>query len=406
MSESQKYILYGTEFKANPFPTYQQMRQEAPIAYHQAWSDGHKVWFITHYDDVNLVLRDHKRFVKDYLNTLTPEERGQKKLDSDLFNAINNHMLNKDGTDHLRLRTLVNKAFSARRMKHMPERVQVIAEHLLDLVQDQGQMDLIGDYAFPVSIVVIAELLGIPPEDRDRFRVWTGAFMSPVFSEAEAEEARRLLQEFVDYLCSIFEERRKHPQADIITALVQAEAAGDKLNEDELCSMVILLIVAGHETTVNLIGNGILALLQHPDQLDKLKQEPSLIENAVEEFLRYDGPAERATLRFAAEDVELGGHLIRRGEAVSVVLASANRDSSQFDHPDELDITRENNRHLGFGMGVHYCVGAPLARIEGQVAINTLLRRMPNLQLVVPIEELTWGIVPLIRGLNQMPVTW
>ncbi|MBV7333063.1 cytochrome P450 [Chloroflexi bacterium TSY] len=202
------------------------------------------------------------------------------------------------------------------------------------------------------------------------------------------------------------EERRRQPENDLITALVQAEEAGDKLSEAELFSMVILLIVAGHETTVNLIANGTLALLQNPDQLALLKKDPTLSESAIEEFLRYDGPVERATARFAAEDVELGGHRIGRGDEVIVVLSSANRDTAHFDHADTLDITRKQNRHLGFGMGIHYCVGAPLARMEGQIAINTLLRRLPNLRLAVPAEELEWGTVPIIRGLARMPVEW
>ncbi|MCB0091173.1 MAG: cytochrome P450, partial [Caldilineaceae bacterium] len=207
-------------------------------------------------------------------------------------------------------------------------------------------------------------------------------------------------------LRQVFAERRKEPRNDLITGLVHAEESGDTLSEDELFAMVILLIVAGHETTVNLIGNGALALLQHPEQLAKLKADPSLIEAAVEELLRYDGPVDRATMRFAAEDVELGGQLIQRGQAVAVALTSANRDPDQFAQPDEVDITRPDNRHLAFGFGVHYCVGAPLARMEGQIAINTLVQRLPNLRLTVPANELKWGTVPIIRGMKHMPVAW
>lgn len=404
MTTKQKYNLYGEVFKAEPFATYAQMRAEDPVCLEHGLEG--MIWFVTRRNEVETVLRDHRRFVKDWRNTRTPEELAQIPPEPPLSRLLNRHMLNIDGADHTRLRGLVNKAFTARMVHNLRGRVQGIADGLLDKVQARGQMDLIDEYAFPLPIVVISDLLGIPSEDRDSFRLWSNTFIAPTFSEEEWRRAEKLMIEFTDYLRRIFEQRRAEPRNDLITGLIQAEEAGDTLSEDELFAMVILLIVAGHETTVNLIGNGTLALLRHPEQLAKLKENPSLIESAVEELLRYDGPVDRATMRFAAEDVELGGQLIRRGEAVSVALTSANRDGAHFAHPDALDITREDNRHLAFGFGIHYCVGAPLARMEGQIAINTLVQRLPNLRLTVPVAALRWGTVPIIRGMQHMPVAW
>ena len=404
MTTETKYNLYSEQFKADPFPTYAQMRDEDPVCYEQGLEG--MIWFVTRRADVEAVLRDHKRFVKDWRNTRTAEERAQLSPESPLERLLSQHMLNMDGPDHARLRGLVNKAFTARMVKNLRERVQGIADELLDKVQALGHMDLIDEYAFPLPIVVISDVLGIPSADRERFRLWSNTFIAPTYGQEDFHRAEKLMLEFTGYLRQVFAERRKEPRNDLITGLVHAEESGDTLSEDELFAMVILLIVAGHETTVNLIGNGALALLQHPEQLAKLKADPSLIEAAVEELLRYDGPVDRATMRFAAEDVELGGQLIQRGQAVAVALTSANRDPDQFAQPDEVDITRPDNRHLAFGFGVHYCVGAPLARMEGQIAINTLVQRLPNLRLTVPADELKWGTVPIIRGMKHMPVAW
>jgi cytochrome P450 len=287
----------------------------------------------------------------------------------------------------------------------MRPRVQAIADGLLDAVQDRGGMDLIDDYAFPLPITVIAELLGVPAEDRNNFREWSDAAVSGNASQEYLEEILiPHMQAFTDYLRALFEEKHANPRDDLVSALVQAEEAGDKLSEDELLGMVFLLLVAGHETTVNLIGNGVLALLQHPDQLRKLKDDPSLIKPAVEELLRYDGPVETSTERFAREDVDMGRTVIPRGEMVLVVLAAADHDPERFSDPDNLDITRTDNRHLAFGKGVHHCLGAPLARMEGQIAISTLLRRMPNLRLKEPPESLSWRPGMILRGLRGLPV--
>lgn len=408
MTDVASYDLSSQQAIANPYPTYAAMRAQDPVCYQAAptYEGNYQLWYITRHADAEAVLRDHKRFVKSYRSTLTPEELALEPPLTPLDRMLNFHLLNRDGADHTRLRTLINKAFTAQMVQQLQDRVQRIADDLLDGVQDQGQMDLIDAYAFPLPIVVIAELLGVSAADRDRFRAWSDAFVSPKATEAEYEEAKTLMVEFLTYLGQVFAERRANPQNDLISALTQAEEAGDKLSEDELYSMVVLLIVAGHETTVNLIGNGMFALLRNPEQLALLKANPTLIPNAIEEFLRYDGPVERATMRFAAEDVEIGGQLIRRGQAVNVVLASAGHDTEEFAHPEQLDVTRNNNRHLGFGFGVHYCVGAPLARLEGRIAISTLLRRLPDLRLAVPAETLVWRPNLVLRGLRHLPVAW
>jgi cytochrome P450 len=406
MSKKYVYTLYGPKFKADPFPTYARMRQADPICYHPGIHGTNLIWFITRHADAEAVLRDHKRFVKNWRSTRTPAERAKLPPDPPLVRLLDNHMLNLDGDDHARLRALVNKAFTTRTVNSLEGRVQSIADELLDRVYARGQMDLIDEYAFPLPIIVICEMLGIPSEDRARFRTWSNAFLSPTLTAEEWQRTERLMVEFTEYLRGCFEARRQQPRDDLITALIQAEAEGDQLSEEELFSMVILLIVAGHETTVNLIGNGMLSLMRHPVQMELLKNDPSLIESAIEELLRYDGPVERATMRFAAADVKIGGHLIRRGETVAVVLSSANRDAVQHARADELDITRDSNRHLAFGMGVHYCLGAPLARMEGKIAINTLLRRLPGLRLTAPIDSLEWTLVPILRGVQHMPVAW
>jgi cytochrome P450 len=315
------------------------------------------------------------------------------------------NMLDTDPPDHQRLRSLVQKAFTPRLMERMRPRVQAIADALLDAVQERGKMDLIDDYAFPLPITVIAELLGVPAEDRNKFREWSNAAVS---GDTTQEYLEKILlphmQAFTNYLRAMFEEKRKNPKDDLISGLVRAEEAGDKLSEDELLGMVFLLLIAGHETTVNLIGNGVLALLQHPDQLQKLRDDPSLIKPAIEELLRYDGPVETSTERFAREDIAIGGTVIPKGEIVMVVIASADHDPERFMDPDALDITRAHNRHLAFGKGIHFCLGASLARMEGQIAIGKLLRRMSELRLADPPESLTWRPGMVLRGLKGLPV--
>lgn len=405
------FNLFGPAFKANPYPTYAAMRAESPFHRRTATDGKTNIWFITRYDDVSTLLRDHKRLVKSVTNTFTPAEQAAMPPTPPLLQLLSNHMLNLDPPDHTRLRGLVSKAFTNQVVAQMQERVQRITDDLLDKVHQQGEMDLIEDFAFPLLIIVIAELLGIPPRDRRRFHNWSNAFVTPSAnlqrSLKKMKKAGQVMEDFTRYMRRVFAERRQMPHDDLISLLLQAEEAGDSLREEELFSMVILLIVAGHETVADFLGNGVLALLQHPAQMQLLQHDWSYLPTVIEEMARYDGPIERATMRFATEDLPVERELvIRRGDAVSLVLAAANRDPAQFPQPDHFDITRTPNRHLGFGQGIHYCLGAPLARLQGQIAIRTLLERYPRLHLAVPVEQLRWRTIPILRGLHHLPVRW
>jgi cytochrome P450 len=267
-------------------------------------------------------------------------------------------------------------------------------------------MDLIAAFALPLPVFVICEMLGIPDSDREQVADWSQAIISPGSRNLNYSARKRKVRAFTTYLEQMFMDRQINPRDDLVSALVQAEEAGDKFNEAELSSMVALLLVTGHETTVNLIGNGALALLLHPQQLTSLKRDPTLWEQAIEELLRYDGPVETSTSRWARKDVTIGGQLIRCGDLVRVVLTSANRDSHQFENPDMLDVQRGNNKHIAFGLGIHYCLGAPLARLEGTIALETLFRRFPNLRLSLPASQLQWRSGVLFRGLRQLPLVW
>jgi cytochrome P450 len=407
VAQTPQVDLFDPTFKANPYPTYAELRSEAPV-YRAELPDGRGVWLVTRYDDVVAVLKD-ERFAKDWRSAMTPEQLAQIPPIPEVMKPLSENMLDKDPPDHERLRRLVSKAFTPRLIERMRPRVQEIADTLLDAVKtkDKGGMDLIDDYAFPLPITVIAELLGVPVEDRNRFREWSDAAVS---GDTTQEYVEKILlphmQAFIDYLRALFEEKRDNPKDDLISALVLAEEAGDRLSEDELLAMVFLLLVAGHETTVNLIGNGTLALLQNPDQLQKLRDDPSLIKPAIEELLRYEGPVETSTERFAREDVAIGDTVIPKGEMVMIVIAAADHDPERFPEPDALDIARADNKHLAFGKGIHHCLGAPLARMEGQIALGTLLRRMPDLRLKGSPESLTWRPGMVLRGLKGLPVAF
>jgi cytochrome P450 PksS len=397
----------SSEFKADPYPFWARLRAETP-AYRIILPTGEPVWLVTRYDDVALVLSD-ERFAKKSSNALTPDQQAKqvwarKLMKTRWLKWLQLSMLHQDPPDHTRLRALVSKAFTPRRIEQMRERIQRLADELLDKVQDQGRMDVIDDYALPIPTTIIAEMLGVPVADRHKFHRWSRAlFVSTTWGLFKAiPSAFALLR----YIRKIIKKRRANPQDDLVSALAQAEDAGDSLNEEELLAMVALLLIAGHETTVNLIGNGTLALLEHPDQLERLRNEPALIKSAVEELLRYGSPVEGATERYAREDVTIAGATIPRGEMLAAIIASANRDERQFPNPDALDITREPNKHLSFGLGTHFCLGAPLARLEGQIAINTLLRRAPELRLTGPVSALRWRPGFILRGLEALPVAF
>ena len=408
MTEGRKYDLYSQDFFADAYATFAQMRQHDPV-FCQPGLDGETpIWWVTRYEDAEAVLLDDERFVRDPrlalpLEVLAEFQAGVPKA----FAFLDSHMLNRDGGHHRRLRRLVSKAFTPRMIEQLRPRIQEIADELLDPVGPQGEMELVSTFAFPLPITVIAELLGVPSADRDQFREWSDAFVRPAVDAQELERFGIQLIEFTRYLHELFEARRRVPGEDLVSALVAVEDGGDTLSEQELSSMLGLLIVAGHETTVSLIGNATLALLTHPEQRVAIESDPSLLPRAVEELIRYDGPVERTLNRWAAVDVELRGQTIRRGESVIVILGSADRDPERFEEPDTLDLAAQRDgRHLGFGRGSHFCLGAPLARLETEIALGTLLRRLPGLRLGISPEELRWRPVPLFRSLVELPVAW
>jgi cytochrome P450 len=407
MAAGAKYDLYSDAFRARTYETFARMRAEDPV-FCQPGIDGQTpIWFVTRHDDVVAVLLDDDRFVRDPALALEPEAlEAWTSVMPEAFRFTEQHMLNRDGVDHRRLRRLVTRAFTPRMVERLRPRMQEIADELLDAVEARGKMDLVDDYAFPLPITVIAELLGIPAADRDRFRRWSNAVVTPALGAEALAETGALLAEFVAYLQELFERRSVEPGSDLISALLQVRDGGDALTEQELFSMVVLLIVAGHETTVNLIANAVLALLEHPDRLEALRRDPARIPAAIEECLRYDGPVERGLTRWASVDVELGGRTIRRGALVVAMLGSANRDPERFADPDAFDLDREDTKHVAFGRGSHYCLGAPLARLEGEVALATLIRRLPDVRLAVARDALRWRPVPLFRSLVALPVAW
>jgi len=400
-----RYDLFGDAFRAAAYETFARMRAEDPVS-RQRGVDGTMHWFVSRYDDVVSVLLDDERFVRDAALALDARELAAYDKGADVFRSVDTHMLNREGADHRRLRRLVSRAFAPRLVDQLRPRVEEIANELLEEVGPHGEMDLVERFAFPLPITVIAELLGIPVADRERFREWSNAIVSRALIRDDMHAFRAQMEEFVDYLLRLFARRRGTPGDDLISALVAAEEAGDTLSEAELSSTVALLIIAGHESTVSLIGNAVLALLEHPAQRDRLVREPALLPSAIEELVRYDGPVERALHRWAREDVVLGGRTIRRGEVVIALLGSADRDPAQFECPDELDLGRRDNPHVGFGRGSHYCPGAPLARLETEVALSTLLSRLVGLRLAVPVAELRWRPVALFRSLVSLPVAW
>jgi cytochrome P450 PksS len=395
--------IVSPQFKANPFPFLARLRSSQPV-YRTTLPDKTPVWLIARYEDVAALFRD-ERFVKNRRSAMTSEQLRKMPWVPPIFRPLERNMLDLDPPEHTRLRALVHKAFTPNLIGKMRDRIQILAEELLDAVSHKGEMDLISDYALPLPMTIITEILGVPPRDHHKFHKWSKAVVSLTSPKATLRVIPSVWM-FIRYLRQFFKMRRLDPRDDLATALIQAEEAGDKLSEDELLAMVFLLLIAGHETTVNLIGNGMLALFEHPDAMNRLRREPGLIKTAVEELLRYTSPVLMSTERYACEDVKLHGLTIPRGGMTLGVIGSANRDESVFENADELDITREPNKHLSFGQGIHFCLGAPLARLEGEIAINTLLRRMPDLRLRVGTNSLRWRPSMVLRGLESLPVSF
>jgi len=391
------------EFIRNPYPHYQRMRATDPVHLTQ-----HGMYVASRHADITVVLRD-KRFGKEYVER-TKRRYGPNVMDEPVFRNFALTMLQQDPPDHTRLRGLVVKAFTARRVEDMRPRIQGIVDENLDRIIPQGRMDLIEDFAYRLPVTIICDMLGIPEDHREMF--YTGArgsgrILEPVPMTPEEVKQSNAGQAMMKmYFDQLFDLRRREPGDDLTTQLLQAEEDGSKLSNDELYANIILLFGAGHETTVNLIGNGLLALYRNPDQLALLKANPSLITNAIDEFLRYDSSVQM-TGRTALEDIEdLGGRRIPRGESVLCLLGSANHDPAVYpDHPERLDIVRPNVKPLSFGGGIHFCLGAQLARIEAEIAINTLLRRIPELRLD-DAENPEWRPSFVLRGLKSLPASW
>jgi pimeloyl-[acyl-carrier protein] synthase len=398
---------YTREFNVNPYPIYASMRQESPVQWGVAaapFLPG--CWYFTQYRDIVAALKDN-RFGREIRRATPGATLPSLPEEAKAFARMSGQwMVFRDPPDHTRLRLLVNKAFTPGTVEKMRPRIEAIAQELIDRVHPTGQMDLIQDYAFLLPATVIAEILGVPAEYRGKFRIWSNAIANAIDVRQTTEvtvTASQVTHEITDFLKTLIDSHRQVPQPDLISALLEAEQNGDRLNEREIIATCILLIVAGHETTMNLIGNGMAALLANPEQLEPLRHDRSRVTPAIEELLRYDSPVQM-TFRYAMEDVEYHGQVIRQGEMAGFILGAANRDPEQFPDPDRLDLTRANNHHDAFGVGIHYCVGAPLARLEGQIAITTLLDRLPGLRFSG--DRLDWREMIAFRGLRAFPVAF
>jgi len=391
------------DFIRDPYPTYERLRRGDPLPLTPLG-----IYLASRHADVSQILRD-KRFGKDFVDRMT-RRNGAQILQEPVYRSMRHWMLVQDPPDHTRLRGLVVKAFTARRVEDMRPRIQQIVDQTLDRLIPQGHMDLIEDFAFRLPVTIICDMLGIPEDHREVFYKSSrdgGRLLDPVpLSPQELKEANAGNEMAQMYFRQLFELRRRSPGDDLTTQLVHAEEDGQKLTNEELTANIILLFGAGHETTVNLIGNGLLALHRHPDQLALLKANPALMTNAIEEFLRYDSSVQ-STGRVALEDIDdIGGRTIPKGENVLCLLGSANRDPAVYpDHPDRLDVTRANVKPMSFGGGIHFCLGAQLARIEAEIAIATLLRRLPGLRLD-DADDPQWRPTFVLRGLKRLPASW
>jgi cytochrome P450 len=383
--------LYEGAFWRDPYPAFSVLRAEAPA--HEVHLPDGPAWIITRYADVRSALTD-PRFSKDWRYTLPPEARADAPANPLPM------MILMDPPGHTRLRKLVSRSFTARRMAELRPQVRRYAEELLDALPAGDQVDLMAHYASLLPVRVICELLGIPETDREQFSAWTRTMLDET-SQAESQAASG---EMSAYFGRLVEVKRAQPDDALLSALVEVSDDGDRLSAEELVAMAMLLLIAGHETTVNLIGNGTFGLLTHPDQLAMLRERSDLLGAAVEEFLRWDAPVQSPPVRFLSEDVEIGEVTVPAGAIVMLSLAAANRDPEQFPDPDELKIDRDTSGQVAFGYGLHFCLGAQLARIEGQEAFAALLARFPDISLAVEPEELVRRRSTLVRGLTELPV--
>lgn len=385
------------KFMANPYPFYRRLRARDPVHW-----DGSS-WMLTRYVDVVAALHDPRLSSRQFDHS---SRLAGDPVSVEVARHLSQWMLYSDPPSHTRLRSLAQRAFTPRSVEILRSRVQGFLDDLLDTVQAEGQMDVIRDVAYPLPAIVIAELLGVPPADRDLFKQWSDdlfGYLGNVYDGYQAERAAAGIAGLSGYLVPIIERRRRTPEDDLISRLIAAQGQAERLSDNELVAFCTLLLIAGHETSTNLIGNGLLALLQHPDQIQHLREDASLIGKTVEEVLRYDPPVQ-LVWRQTMQALEIGGRQIEAGQVVLLNLAAANRDPDQFREPDRFDITRQETRHVGFGYGAHFCLGAPLARLEGQLALQTMLHRFSTLHLAS--ETLEWHATVAFRRLKALPVTF
>jgi pimeloyl-[acyl-carrier protein] synthase len=395
---------FDPRLRTNPYEVYRELREEAPVF----WSRVMQVWVLTRYNDVIGVLRDHARYSSERTRAVNPlvQQLESARLASGPLGTTPT-MLSIDPPAHTRMRSLVNKAFTPRQVERIRPHMQDIADELLDALPEPGKIDVVADFAVPFPITVIAEMLGVPVSDRSLFKAWSSDIASSLggpFQPADViERSVRAANELADYFLGQIALRKAEPRDDLLSALCAVEEQGDLLSEDEMIATCILLLIAGNETTTNLIGSGMLALLQNPDERRRLQADDSLLESGVEEMLRYDPPAQM-TSRIASEDIELGGQRLEPGQVVLTVLAAANHDSEMFPEPERFDVSRHPNRHLAFGQGIHYCLGAPLAVVEARIAFRALLRRMPEPEAA--FEAPDWNPSIILRGLKSLLIRY
>jgi hypothetical protein len=391
------------EVIADPFPVFEELRERAPL-YRSSVLGG---WVLTRYDDVKAAISD-RRFSADRMRPFFAQLPVREQIAySTLRDSISRWAVFHDPPQHTRLRGLMNKAFTARAIERLEPRIRVLIDRLLDRVVEQGEMDLIADLAYPLPASVILDMLGLPCDDLDRIKVWSDELAlfvgSSVNTPDKYQRATDSITAMNDYFRKAIQRRRRNPGDDLLTALLGAQEQGELLSDDEVLATCVLLVFAGHETTTNLIGNGMLALLRHPEELLRLRADPRLMPLAVEELLRFDGPA-AAVVRIATDEIPLHGQTIRPGERVFAMLNAANRDPRQFANPETLDIGRQENRHLAFGQGIHFCIGAPLARMEAKLAIMAILKRCSDISL--PSAPLNWSNSLVLRGVRSLPVSF
>ncbi|MEV6698223.1 cytochrome P450 [Streptomyces sp. NPDC051453] len=398
--------LFTWEFASDPYPAYAWLRENAPV-HRTKLPSGVEAWLVTRYADARQALADSRLSKNPEHHAEDAQGKSKTGIPGERSANLMTHLLNIDPPDHTRLRRLVSKAFTPRRVAAFAPRVQELADDLIDRFAPQGEADLIHDFAFPLPIYAICDLLGVPREDQDDFRDWAGMMIR--HGGGPRGGVARSVKKIRGYLAELIHRKRNDPGDDLISDLIRASDHGEHLTENEAAAMCFVLLFAGFETTINLIGNGVYALLGNPEQRARLQEsiergERELLDTGIEELLRYDGPVELATWRFATEPLTIGGQQIATGDPVLVVLAAADRDPARFHEPDTLDLSRRDNQHLGYGHGIHYCLGAPLARLEGTVAIETLLRRLPDLELAVDRADLRWRGGLIMRGLRTLPV--